>query len=84
LIKKAKTDTDRRITYEPERRPEVANLLLLASLCTGESPVAIGGPSFATIVGHPKLAVTTTPSAAVWKAYGKRRQVRGFFAPPSS
>ena len=38
LIKKAKTDTDRQITYEPGRRPEVANLLLLASLCTGEAP----------------------------------------------
>ena len=41
LVKKAKTDTDRQITYEPERRPEVANLLLLASLCTGEAPDAI-------------------------------------------
>jgi tryptophanyl-tRNA synthetase len=41
LVKKAKTDTDRRITYEPDRRPEVANLLLLASLCTGEPPAAI-------------------------------------------
>jgi tryptophanyl-tRNA synthetase len=38
LVKKAKTDSDRRITYEPDRRPEVANLLLLASLCTGEPP----------------------------------------------
>lgn len=41
LVKKAKTDTDRQITYEPDRRPEVANLLLLASLCTGEAPDAI-------------------------------------------
>jgi tryptophanyl-tRNA synthetase len=41
LIKKAKTDSDRRITYEPERRPEVANLLLITSLCTGEAPAAI-------------------------------------------
>ena len=41
LVKKAKTDSDRRITYDPERRPEVANLLLLASLCTGEPPAAI-------------------------------------------
>jgi tryptophanyl-tRNA synthetase len=41
LIKKAKTDSERLITYEPERRPEVANLLLIASLCTGESPVSI-------------------------------------------
>ena len=38
LVKKAKTDVEREITYEPERRPEVANLLLLASLCTGDSP----------------------------------------------
>lgn len=41
LIKKAKTDADRRITWDPTGRPEVANLLLLASLCTGETPEAI-------------------------------------------
>jgi tryptophanyl-tRNA synthetase len=41
LVKKAKTDTDRMITYDPERRPEVANLLLLASLCTGQTPETI-------------------------------------------
>lgn len=41
LIKKAKTDADRAITYEPERRPEVANLLSLISLCTGETPEAV-------------------------------------------
>jgi tryptophanyl-tRNA synthetase len=41
LVKKAKTDPDRRITYELERRPEVANLLLLVGLCTGEAPEAI-------------------------------------------
>lgn len=40
-IKKAVTDAERRITYEPERRPAVANLLLLASLCTGEDPSAM-------------------------------------------
>src|SRR5574344_2319836 len=37
LIKKAKTDGDRNITYDPVNRPEVANLLMLISLCTGES-----------------------------------------------
>jgi tryptophanyl-tRNA synthetase len=41
LVKKAKSDTDRNITYDPARRPEVANLLLLASLCTGETPESI-------------------------------------------
>lgn len=38
LIKKAKTDSERYITYDTEKRPEVANLLLLLSLCTKESP----------------------------------------------
>ena len=41
LIRKARTDTDRQITYDPERRPEVSNLLLLASLCTQEAPERI-------------------------------------------
>ncbi|MBQ0004167.1 MAG: tryptophan--tRNA ligase [Treponema sp.] len=41
LIKKAKTDQDRNITYDPVNRPEVANLLSLISLCTGEEPSAI-------------------------------------------
>ncbi len=41
LIKKAKTDPERRITYDPENRPEIANLLNLASLCTDETPEAI-------------------------------------------
>lgn len=41
LIKKAKTDADRHITYDPENRPEVANLLMLIALCTGDAPQTI-------------------------------------------
>ncbi|MBR6295489.1 MAG: tryptophan--tRNA ligase, partial [Treponema sp.] len=41
LIKKAKTDQERHITYDPVNRPEVANLLMLISLCTKEAPEAI-------------------------------------------
>lgn len=41
LIKKAKTDADRHITYDPVNRPEVANLLMLISLCTGENPETV-------------------------------------------
>lgn len=41
LIKKAKTDADRHITYDPENRPEVANLLMLITLCTGDAPQTI-------------------------------------------
>lgn len=40
-IKKATTDSDRNITYDPVNRPAVSNLLTLISLCTGEEPAAI-------------------------------------------
>ncbi|NUO97957.1 MAG: tryptophan--tRNA ligase [Nonomuraea sp.] len=38
LIRKARTDSERLITFEETRRPEVANLLTLAGLCLGRSP----------------------------------------------
>lgn len=38
LIRAAKTDTERVITYEPDARPEVANLVLIAALCTDPDP----------------------------------------------
>ena len=41
LVKKAKTDSERHIRYDPANRPEVANLLLIASLCTGQKPEKI-------------------------------------------
>lgn len=37
LIKKAKTDSDRLITYDPDKRPEVSNLLRLISLSLPKS-----------------------------------------------
>lgn len=40
-LRKAKTDADRVITYDPENRPEVSNLLLLASLCGAGTPEAL-------------------------------------------
>ncbi|WP_328311890.1 tryptophan--tRNA ligase [Streptomyces sp. NBC_00442] len=38
LIRGAKTDATRLISYEPELRPEVSNLVLLAALCQGRDP----------------------------------------------
>jgi len=40
-IKGAKTDSDRQITFDPANRPEVANLLTVASLCEGTPPEQI-------------------------------------------
>ena len=34
----ARTDAERVISYEPERRPEIASLLTIAALCRGERP----------------------------------------------
>lgn len=41
LIKRAVTDSDRHITFDPEHRPEVSNLITLTSLCTGRDPIEI-------------------------------------------
>jgi tryptophanyl-tRNA synthetase len=41
LIRKAKTDAEKHITYEPTHRPEVANLINLIALALAESPEAI-------------------------------------------
>jgi tryptophanyl-tRNA synthetase len=38
LIKGAKTDPERCITYNPSTRPEVSSLLLLAALCQNRTP----------------------------------------------
>lgn len=41
LIKRAVTDSDRHITYDPVNRPEVSNLIMLAALCTDRAPEQI-------------------------------------------
>jgi tryptophanyl-tRNA synthetase len=41
LIRAAKTDSDRRIAYDPIGRPEVSNLVLLAALCLERDPVDV-------------------------------------------
>jgi tryptophanyl-tRNA synthetase len=41
LIRSARTDSERVVTYEPERRPEVANLVLLTALCLGRTPESV-------------------------------------------
>lgn len=38
LIKKANTDSDKNIYYDPDKRPEVSNLLLIASQCLNKDP----------------------------------------------
>jgi tryptophanyl-tRNA synthetase len=53
LIARAKTDADRHIVYDPARRPEVSNLVLLAALCQRRDPrevaAEIGGAGSAAL-----------------------------------
>lgn len=37
-IRAARTDSERLITFEPDRRPEIANLLTIAGLCSARAP----------------------------------------------
>ena len=41
LIRGAKTDAHRRVTYDPAGRPEVSSLVLLAALCLDRDPAAV-------------------------------------------
>ncbi|MGC5583621.1 tryptophan--tRNA ligase [Ornithinimicrobium sp. W1665] len=41
VLKKAVTDSDRHITYDPQARPGVSNLLQIAGLTTGRDPRAV-------------------------------------------
>jgi tryptophanyl-tRNA synthetase len=36
-LRTARTDSDRHISFDPDARPDVANLLTIAALCTGQS-----------------------------------------------
>jgi tryptophanyl-tRNA synthetase len=41
LLRKARTDAEQVITFEPDRRPEVANLLTIAAAFTGEDQATL-------------------------------------------
>jgi tryptophanyl-tRNA synthetase len=58
LIKGAKTDARRDITYDPAGRPEVSSLVLLAALCTGRDPFAVAAGIGAGGAAGLKAAVT--------------------------
>jgi tryptophanyl-tRNA synthetase len=58
LLRGARTDSERHITYDPVGRPEVANLLLLTSLCTGEPPERVAEEIGAAGAGRLKAVVT--------------------------
>ncbi|MFD9358909.1 tryptophan--tRNA ligase [Streptomyces sp. NPDC060031] len=61
LLRGAKTDSERHVTYDPEARPEVSSLLLLAALCQARDPreiaEEIGAAGSAALKKHVTEAV---------------------------
>ena len=67
LIKKAKSDSERNITFDPENRPEISGLLTTAGICLGRDPKEIADEIGMGGAGQLKRVVTEA--------------VNGYFAP---
>jgi tryptophanyl-tRNA synthetase len=76
LIRKARTDSERVVTYEPERRPEVANLLNIASGFTGAKPEHIA----AGIGAGGASALKSVVTDAVNEGLRRHRELRRTYA----
>ena len=75
LIKMAKTDSHRRITFDPIHRPEVSNLLLITSLCTGEAPEVIADEVADRGSGDLKTRLTEALNERLRPIRERRREV---------
>jgi tryptophanyl-tRNA synthetase len=76
LIKGAKTDSVRDISYDPRARPEVSSLVLLAALCLDRDPEAVA----AEIGGGGAAALKKTVTEAVNERFAPIRARRAEFA----
>ena len=76
LIKGAKTDPVRDISYDPVARPEVSSLVLLAALCLDRDPEAVA----AEIGGGGAAALKKTVTEAVNERFAPIRARRAEFA----
>ncbi|WP_347943345.1 tryptophan--tRNA ligase [Sphaerisporangium sp. TRM90804] len=72
LIRGARTDAERHITYDPETRPEVSSLVLLAALCLGRDPREVADEIGAG--GAAALKRTTTEAVNEFLAPIRRRR----------
>ncbi len=81
LLKGARTDSERYITYDPVNRPEVSSLLLLAALCQDDSPERIAAEIGPAGSGALKRLVTEAVNQYLAPIRGRRAlytQDRGY------
>src|ERR1700683_601672 len=76
LIRGAKTDAQRHITYDPDARPEVSSLVLLAALCLDRDPAEVA----ADVGAGGSAALKNTVTAAVNEALAPARARRAEYA----
>lgn len=75
LIKRAKTDAERQITYDPENRPEVSNLLRLAGLASGQDPRTLAEEIGDQGAGKLKQVLTEALDAALSPIRARRAEL---------
>jgi tryptophanyl-tRNA synthetase len=75
LIAKAKTDSERRISYDPARRPEVSNLLLIGALCLGTTPEQLADDLGSGGAAALKAAVTDAVNLRLEAIRARRHEV---------
>ncbi|MEU8608012.1 tryptophan--tRNA ligase [Actinoplanes sp. NPDC048791] len=76
LIRGAKTDADRHITFDPQARPEVSGLVQLAALCLDQDPHEVA----ATIGAAGAAALKRTVTEAVNEFLAPMRARRAAYA----
>ncbi|WP_020015956.1 tryptophan--tRNA ligase [Promicromonospora sukumoe] len=75
FMKRAKTDAERTITYEPERRPEIANLLQIGAYFTGSTPESLAEEVGAAGAGRLKALVTEAVVEGLRPLRARRREL---------
>jgi len=77
LIRGAKTDSQRHISYEPRSRPEVSSLVLLAALCQGRDPAQVATEIGAGGSAELKRVVTESVNEYLRPIRARRAELTG-------
>ena len=74
-LRRAVTDSQRQITYEPGARPAVANLLLIGAMCSGTTPQALAAEIGDGGAGLLKARVTEAVNAELAPLRARRAEL---------
>ena len=77
LLRSAKTDSNPHITYDPENRPEVSNLVLLTALCEGSDPAVVADEIAARGAAALKARVTEAVNERLRPIRQRRSEIAG-------